>query len=126
MFKLLSLICVSLLIGCSNNAKKSTEAPAPATNQSAAVAEPKVETKTTAKTQKEKKSTANAKGELTCLFNKDERKLSVNEKGEGCELSYSKEGKASVVATQIKGQEKCDEVFTRIQTKLEASGFKCE
>ncbi len=63
--------------------------------------------------------------ELVCKSGSDERKLNIQVKDSGCELQYTKAGETKVIASQISGSEKCEEVMTSVKEKLVASGFTC-
>ncbi len=135
MFKYLGLLSLVLVVGCSNASKKeaattraaekkSESSPsAPVAKEAPAVAQKEVAVK------KEKKEavakSAAAEGETVCSSGKDERKLAIKSKGEGCELEYTKAGQPTSVASQIVGNAKCEEVSTKIKEKLVAAGYSC-
>lgn len=131
MFKVLGLVIVGLMLGCSSSSKKAAEPAKAPVETKAATPAPAPETQTDAKAKSAKgkktdsaaakKPEASAKGDVTCVNGSDSRTLSIKAKNEGCELEY----KGTAVASQINGDEKCTEVSTRIQGKLEAAGFKC-
>jgi len=63
---------------------------------------------------------------ITCQLNSEMRKLEVQSKSAGCELTYTKLGKSKVVASSHKGMSHCEESLATIRKKLVASGFKCQ
>jgi hypothetical protein len=140
MTKLVLLLAMGLMIGCSNAAKKQTSetnttpAAAPAAAPMTATTPVPVELKSETKKTKGKapKATAETTGatstaaEVTCTADKEVRKLAIKAKDKGCELEYTKAGQPSSVASQIIGQTKCEEVSTHIQEKLVAAGYTCQ
>lgn len=136
MTKLVMLLAMGLMLGCSNAAKKQTTetkaGPATATSPAAMTAPAAAETAPAKDAKKSKTTTAKTAGEakvaadVTCTSGEDVRKLTIKAKDQGCELEYTKAGQASSVASQVVGQAKCEEVSTRIQEKLIASNYKCE
>lgn len=129
MTKLVILLSLGLLVGCSSASKKqSTETnAAPAATAMPAPVETKKEDSKKSKTTTGK-ATGEAKiaAEVTCSSHEGVRKLAIKTKDQGCELDYTKGGQTSAIASQVVGQAKCEEVSTRIQEKLIAAGYKCE
>lgn len=77
-----------------------------------------------------KASSASNTGEnsmdLTCTSGKVERKIQVVKKDGGCELLYTKDGKAESRANARTGVAYCEEKAKKIRTNLENAQFKCE
>ena len=132
---IITIAALTLITSCAS--KKTTETVAsapvktetPATMKAAQEAQP-VENKKSAKHSVKKAAAAatSAVGtaEVNCKSGSDERKLSIQVKEAGCELQYTKAGSAKMIATQINGSEKCEEVMTQVKEKLVASNFTCQ
>lgn len=134
----LALMAFSILSACAS--KKTAEAPAkvetPKTMTAEKLAtEPKEEKSAKKSTKKAAKAEAKATSaqeaavgtaEVNCKAGSDERKLSIQVKGSGCELNYTKAGETKVIASQINGSEKCEEVMTNVKNKLVAANFTCQ
>lgn len=138
---LISSLIFILLVSCTSSTKKDTtqaaaSQPVPTPSSTAPVTDTQAakesSTKKSANVTKANKATnaaaktTTAAGDVACVSGTDERGLSIKAKGEGCELEYTKMGQASMIASQIAGQEKCDEVLTKVKDKLVAAGYKCE
>lgn len=137
---IITLLAIATLSACAS--KKTADTPAktetPATMAAAKPApEVKKEEKTAKKSAKkaaktETAQTAAAKtsevgtAELNCKAGSDERKLSIQVKGSGCELNYTKAGETKSIASQINGSEKCEEVMTTVKNKLVAANYVCQ
>jgi hypothetical protein len=132
-----TFVTMAFLMACASKSTSSTTpdpAPVstetPATMKSAQVE--KVEKKTPVK--KEMHSTTPAKtdssavgtAEVNCTAGTDERKLAIQVKETGCELQYTKSGETKVIATQISGSEKCEEVMTQVKERLVGAQFDCK
>jgi hypothetical protein len=63
---------------------------------------------------------------VTCTSGKDSRTLRVLTKVKGCELEYTKNGKASVVASSTVSSKHCDDKLASIKDKLVNAGFNCQ
>lgn len=63
---------------------------------------------------------------LTCTKGKDERKLEVVKKGQGCELAYTKFGETKAVASSKSGTEHCEKIMERIEGKLKVASYTCQ
>lgn len=133
MIKFICLLALGFVVGCSSSSKKeattdskSSTPTAPAAAVVAPVEPKNVTQEGHGKKQKAEKKTVSVAGDVTCTSGGDVRILSTKAKGQGCELEYTKGGQANVIASQITGNEKCDEVTTRVKDKLVAAGFKCE
>ena len=61
-----------------------------------------------------------------CSNENDKRTLEVSTKGSGCELTYTKGGKASVVSSSSQGTTYCENSLKKVQAKLEKAGFDCK
>ena len=62
---------------------------------------------------------------ITCESGKDQRKLLLSQVEKGCKLEYTKSGETKEVASQKVGKDFCENMQSKIKTKLEASQFKC-
>jgi len=62
----------------------------------------------------------------SCTNDGDKRTLEVSNKGSGCELTYTKASKASVVSSSSQGVAYCENSLKKIQAKLEKAGFDCK
>lgn len=136
MKQLIVLIALSSLAACAS--KTSTPSPTMATTTETAA--PKAAETSTPETKKavpsakkapaKKESTtatsAVGAAEMNCKSGSDERKLAIQVKEAGCELQYVKAGESKVIASQIKGSEKCEEVMTSVKEKLVAANFSCQ
>ncbi|MBC7421806.1 MAG: hypothetical protein H7328_13845 [Bdellovibrio sp.] len=71
-------------------------------------------------------ATSDSATSVTCKAGSDERVLAIVTKDTGCELHYTKAGKASTIASQVVGNAKCETVMTSVKEKLIASGFSCQ
>lgn len=83
---------------------------------------------TTKSATKESSKSAMAQGVETvkCSLEKDMRSLKVKPEGKGCELLYTKFAETKAVASSAWGVGHCKKSRTKLQTKLEEAGFKCE
>lgn len=63
---------------------------------------------------------------VTCTIGKDSRTLRVLTKVKGCELEYTKNGKASVVASSSISSQHCNDKLASIKDKLVNAGFNCQ
>jgi hypothetical protein len=114
-------IATSLLVSCASKTKTAT--PAATTTST------KDSKKATAKAAKAAATTTAAAvkaGAVVCKSGADSRTIEVVTKDAGCEVSYTKEGKATTPASSAHGTAHCDEVKDKIKGKLEAAGYKCE
>lgn len=107
-----ALIICSLVFaaGCSSSPKKAAEAPPAETK--AAPAKPAENT-----------TSSNV---VQCTHKDEKRTMEVKKKGKGCELSYTKSGAESVVATAVNGTAHCEKVLGRMRENLKNSGYTCE
>jgi len=142
---IITLLAIATLSACAS--KKTADAPAKTeTPATMAAAKPAPEVKKEEKTAKKsaKKSAKKAAktetaqtaaaattgtvgtAEVNCKAGSDERKLSIQVKGSGCELNYTKAGETKSIASQIKGSEKCEEVMTTVKNKLVAANYACQ
>lgn len=137
---IITLLAIATLSACAS--KKTADAPAktetPATMAAAKPApEVKKEEKTAKKSAKKAAKTETAQtaaattgtvgtAEVNCKAGSDERKLSIQVKGSGCELNYTKAGETKSIASQINGSEKCEEVMTTVKNKLVAANYVCQ
>ena len=114
---LTSVLACSLVVlaGCASAHKDAVPAPAPV---------PSEVTKAEKAPMKEAPS-ANAQT-ASCTKDSDKRVLEVVAKGSGCELSYTKAGKASVVSSSSQGTTYCEKSLKKVQDKLEKAGFNCQ
>ncbi len=128
---------LAFLVFTSSCASKKTTTEAPAEKTAATTpAAPETKKTETEKKASHKKHKAEAKAatttestsssETTCKSGSDERKLAIVAKGSGCELQYTKMGETKSIASQIVGNQKCEEVMTRIKEKLVAAQFNCQ
>jgi hypothetical protein len=132
---LITLLALTLVTACASKKTAETNLAKTETPATMAAAQPaKTETKKEEK-HSAKKSKAPAAptaqaavggAEVICKSGADERKLSIQVKDAGCELQYTKAGAAKMIASQIKGSEKCEEVMTQVKEKLVASNFTCQ
>lgn len=134
------MLAIATLSACAS--KKTADAPATKTETPATMAaqkpatEAKKENKATKKSAKKSAKTETAQtaakesavgtAEVNCKSGSDERKLSIQVKGSGCELNYTKAGETKSIASQINGSEKCEEVMTNIKNKLVAANYTCQ
>lgn len=137
---IITLLAIATLSACAS--KKTADTPAktetPATMAAAKPApEVKKEEKTAKKSAKKAAKTETAQtaaattgtvgtAEVNCKAGSDERKLSIQVKGSGCELNYTKAGETKSIASQINGSEKCEEVMTTVKNKLVAANYVCQ
>jgi len=106
-----------IAVGCGSASKPMADKQAaPAKDQPAQPSAKKAETGTSG-------SVAQSQ---TCSSDKDVRKLAIHSANGGCELHYEKFGEDQVVATARSGEDYCQEVMSRISSKLEAAGFSCK
>lgn len=112
---ILSILAAFSLTSCASMKKSSSNSNSQAAPSAAA-----------AKPEQKAKPAAQAAGMVVCKHGKEERKLEVVSQVAGCELHYTKGGKAEVVATAVKGDDHCSSVSQRIQKKLAASGYQCQ
>ena len=82
--------------------------------------------KEASKTENPKQESGEAMWSKTCKVEGDERKIEVVEKGEGCEVVYTKNGSTTQPASSRRGTAYCEEVATRIQNNLSNAGFECQ
>jgi hypothetical protein len=129
----LVLAALGSLVACSSTPKGTTEttqAPvAASTQKTEAVAPPSSSTKPVAeKSVTAPKTTPSAATDsgTTCKAGADERTLAINVKEAGCELVYTKMGETKTIASQIQGNEKCEEVFSKVKENLTKANFSCE
>jgi hypothetical protein len=64
--------------------------------------------------------------EIKCVSGKDERIISVQSLGQGCQVVYTKHTEISPIANSAKSMDHCDSVAGQVREKLEAAGFKCQ
>lgn len=64
--------------------------------------------------------------EVSCSAANDIRKLAITTKNTGCELNYTKGSETKVIASQIIGDKKCQEVMNSVKEKLVAAKFECK
>ena len=63
---------------------------------------------------------------VTCTKGKDSRELEIVAKGTGHVATYTRDGKATEVATCSLTKEKCQAVFDQIRVNLEKTDFDCK
>ena len=63
---------------------------------------------------------------LSCKNGKEVRGLTLEYKGQGCELFYIKATQSKSQARQSNGTAVCESVFEKMKTTLEKTGFVCE
>jgi len=108
-----------LLVSCSSS-KKATEK-----------ADVKEATATT-EAQKSPSAEPAKKGEaksnkMVCQNKKDVREISLSQTANGsCEVKYKKSGEEKTVAKAQKDPSYCIEIYERIPSKLQKSGFTCK
>ena len=61
-----------------------------------------------------------------CQASGDTRLLELHKKSTGCELDYTKFGKAKVISSSKHGTKHCEASFEKITKELEAQKFKCD
>jgi len=119
MKKLFVLIAaVACLVGCASAQKKSPSTPSPIIITGA-----KQDGAANVSVSEQSKQSSSG---ITCQLNSETRKLEIQMKSAGCELTYTKLGKSKVVASSHKGKTHCEESLATIRKKLVASGFKCQ
>jgi len=111
----LAALIITALAACSTPKKKSDSASKAKTSAPVVTKESK----------KADKASSDAVGKEVCESGKDSRSLEIHKKGAGCELSYSKFGKSSVVSSSQNGTHHCESSLEKIAKKLEADNFKC-
>lgn len=139
MKSILSFIAISTLLvlsACSSGTKKETTTESTTVKETTA---PKTatttETKTTTaseakKETKKSKMSLDAKKEmaateLTCKSNSEERTLAIVTKDAGCELKYTKSAETKVIASQVVGNKKCEEVLEKVKQNLVSAKYEC-
>jgi hypothetical protein len=63
---------------------------------------------------------------LSCKNGNEVRGLTLEYKGQGCELFYIKANQSKSQARQTNGATVCESVFEKMKTTLEKTGFVCE
>ncbi|NUM60028.1 MAG: hypothetical protein HUU56_15445 [Bdellovibrionaceae bacterium] len=61
-----------------------------------------------------------------CKLNKETREIVLELKGTGCQVTYTKQNEAKIIATQKLGTLRCNDVFESLEKKLTSAGFACE
>tara|TARA_Y100000817_G_scaffold302724_1_gene283947 strand:- start:981 stop:1319 length:339 start_codon:yes stop_codon:yes gene_type:complete len=69
---------------------------------------------------------SNTNGGTTCTVDSDTRTIEVKSINSGCEVSYTKQGKTSAVASSTNGTSHCENVKTRMVNNLTSAGFTCK
>jgi hypothetical protein len=87
---------------------------------------PAAQTKPAAPAADKAATTEKETAKVTCTSGKDSRTLRVLTKVKGCELEYTKNGKASVVASSAINSKHCDDKLASIKDKLVNAGFNCQ
>jgi hypothetical protein len=64
--------------------------------------------------------------EIRCLSGKDERIISIQPVGQGCQVVYTRHTEISPIANSTKSMEYCNDVAQKMKLNLEASRFKCQ
>jgi hypothetical protein len=122
-----NLILVATLVlfgaGCKSNSKK---VEVPATTPVEAAKDAKSTTKGKAKAAAKEVKEAIMGSTVTCAHGSDSRTLEVKDRGDGCELIYTKNNEPNAVATAGSGKKHCEEVSAKIQSKLTDAGFACK
>lgn len=114
-----------LVCGCSSTPKSTPAAPPAGTNGATA----KETSSTTAAAGKDKKSEqkASADGTITCEVAGDKRTIEIKQSSEkGCEVVYTKQGKADSVASSHGDSGYCSKAAAKIRDHLEKAGFNCQ
>jgi hypothetical protein len=117
-FPFLILVTAVLSAGCSHSDKKPDAPVAP--EAKAAAAKPAAE-----KGKAKASASAESGVKVECSVKGDDRILEVRDKGEGCELGYTKGGKEGIVASAAHGKEYCEKAFDKLQEKLKGAGYEC-
>jgi hypothetical protein len=115
-------IFIALTMSLAACASRNKATPPPAQPASSPAAQTAPATQTTDKAAAAEKETA----KVTCTSGKDSRTLRVLAKVKGCELEYTKNGKASVVASSTLSSKHCDDKLASIKDKLVNAGFNCQ
>jgi len=63
---------------------------------------------------------------IKCSIEKDQRSMEVKPLDKGCTLFYLKQGETKAVASSRYGIDHCQKVQSKIKSRLEKAGFKCE
>jgi fumarylacetoacetate (FAA) hydrolase family protein len=63
---------------------------------------------------------------MTCTHKGETRVVERRAAGAGCDVNYTKGGKASVIGTSVKGMHHCDQVAAKIKKNLETAGWSCK
>lgn len=129
-----ALISICFFASCASKTKTETAAPVVAKTEVAPVKSAETKTAESKKSTKKvkataavpKATTAAASSEATCKAGAEERKLAIQAKDAGCELQYTKAGETKTIASQITGNEKCEEVMTKVKANLTAAGYDCK
>ena len=115
-------IFIALTMSLAACASANKSAPPPAQSASPAAAQ----TPAAKPAEKMAATTGEITAKATCTSGKDSRTLAVLTKDKGCELEYTKNGKASVVASAVNGSKHCEDKLTSIKDKLVNAGFNCQ
>lgn len=83
------------------------------------------------KTEKSMKSSAVSKGEVedsvSCSKDNDHRKIqSIKNSDGGCEVSYEKWDKVSVIGSAVSDMSYCTKLVAKVKGNLEGFGFTCK
>lgn len=119
-----SLLAVSMMIGCASKDKAAEEKTEKQEAQAEAEANKEAE-----KEQEAAKENAAAAigGTVTCTLDKDKRMIEVKADGENrCEVLYTKYDQQQSIASADSDVNHCQKVQERVQSNLENAGFKCQ
>jgi hypothetical protein len=112
-------IAITMSLAACASGKKAEPPPSQPASSAAAPAAPDQAADKTAAADKET-------AKVACTSGKDARTLRVLAKVKGCELEYTKNGKASVVASSTVSTKHCDDKLASIKDKLVTAGFNCQ
>lgn len=108
-------LAMILSIGCASKAKKPDAQTAAPQKTSAPAAAAKTETTTTY---------AGIMG-VTCKKGEETRVIEIKQKGEGCEVMYTKGGQTNSVASGRSGNTHCENTLNKMKGKLTSGGYSC-